>query len=477
MGRDRDPFGAAGTRSQRQRLPCRFLHARRADCPPHARGSSLFRIGRGAAPARHRASRPRALGELSLRRRRLSPHHRERSALAAALPRARARSLGRRRGIAGECRAPQAARRGHASPRGGDRGAPARRGERRARCGRRAAGADPHGRRDPLRRACRRAGPRREFRASDRGRVSGAAGAVQVRGLRRSDGAPPAAPGRAYRARACGAAQVHAGAHCRAQRGQGDMSFSAILYGVADGVATVTLNRPDSRNALNLAMCEDLVAAVAAASADESIRLVLVRSVGQVFCAGADLKERKDMSTAEVRNRRLRGYAAYGALEALPMPTVAVVQGAAIGSGVEIAAACDFIVATPQATFATPEAVWGTVGATQRLPRVLGKRLAKDMMFTGRKLTAAEAREAGLVTRIVEAAQLDGALAELAQTIGKASAVGLRLAKRAIDQGLELDPRGALAVELAAVEENLASSAGGDGWRDRMGSFKGSTDK
>ena len=94
------------------------------------------------------------------------------------------------------------------------------------------------------------------------------------------------------------------------------------------------------------------------------------------------------------------------------MPTVAVVHGAAIGSGSEIAAACDFIVATPAATFATPEALWGTVGATQRLPRVLGKRLAKDLMFTGRKLTAEEARIAGLVTRIVEPGKLDAALAE-----------------------------------------------------------------
>ena len=253
------------------------------------------------------------------------------------------------------------------------------------------------------------------------------------------------------------------------------MTFSTILYSVADGVATITLNRPDSRNALNLAMCEELVAAAADTAADENIRLVFVRSVGQVFCAGADLKERKEMSTGDVRNRRLRGYAAYGALEALPMPAVAVVQGAAIGSGVEIAAACDFIVATPEATFATPEALWGTVGATQRLPRVLGKRLAKDMMFTGRKLTAEEAKIAGLVTRIVAADQLEAALAEIAQTIGKASAAGLRQAKRCIDQGSELDPRGALAVELLAVEENLAQGGKGDGWRERMAGFKGAT--
>ena len=141
------------------------------------------------------------------------------------------------------------------------------------------------------------------------------------------------------------------------------------------------------------------------------------------------------MSDDEVRERRLRGFAAYDALEALPMPTIAVVHGAAIGSGGEIAAACDFIVATPEATFCTPEALRGTVGATQRLPRVLGKRLAKDLMFTGRKLTAEEAKIAGLVTRLVEPDQLDAALAEIAATIAKASAPGLRQAKRCIDQG------------------------------------------
>jgi enoyl-CoA hydratase len=235
------------------------------------------------------------------------------------------------------------------------------------------------------------------------------------------------------------------------------MTLTTVRYSLADGVATITLDRPESRNALNRAMCEDIVAAASAAAADGEVRVVLVRATGPVFCAGADLKERKDMSVDDVRNRRLRGYAAYNAIEALPMPTIAVVHGAAIGSGSEIAAACDFIIATPEATFATPEALWGTVGATQRLARVLGKRLAKDLMFTGRKLTA------------------DEALADIAATIGKASATGLRQAKRCIDQGSELDPRGALAVELLAIEENLAQDSQGDTWRTRMAGFKGAT--
>ena len=245
------------------------------------------------------------------------------------------------------------------------------------------------------------------------------------------------------------------------------MTFTTLRYERTDGVATITFDRPESRNALNRAMCEDIVGAASTAAADGDVRLVLLRGNGPVFCAGADLKERKGMSVDDVRNRRLRGYAAYHAIEALPMPTIAVVHGAAIGSGSELAAACDFIVATPEATFATPEAMWGTVGATQRLARAIGKRLAKDLMFTGRKLTAEEAMIAGLVTRIVDAGKLDAAIAEIVATIGKASPAGLRQAKRCIDQGLELDPRGALAVELLAVEENLAQ----DAWRSRMADF------
>lgn len=249
------------------------------------------------------------------------------------------------------------------------------------------------------------------------------------------------------------------------------MNFTTIQYAVADGVVTITLNRPEARNALNRAMCEELITAASAIAADADLRLVLVRGAGPVFCAGADLKERPGMSVDEVRNRRLRGLAAYNAIEALPIPTIAVVHGAAIGSGTEIAASCDFIIATPQATFATPEAMWGTVGATQRLPRVLGKRLAKDLMFTGRKLTAEDARVAGFVTRIVAPDALDAALVELAQTISKASAAGLRQAKRCINEGSELDPRGAFATELLAIEENLAQ----DAWRSRMAGFKTST--
>jgi enoyl-CoA hydratase len=231
----------------------------------------------------------------------------------------------------------------------------------------------------------------------------------------------------------------------------------SVLYAVADGVATLTLNRPESRNALNLEMCNGLIEAVSSASADVSVKILFVKANGPVFCAGADLKERQGMSETQVRERRMKGFAAYAALEALPMPAIAVVEGPAVGSGCEIAGACDFIVATPAASFRTPEATRGTVGATQRLPRILGKRLAKDLMFTGRTLSAEEAREAGLVSRLVSVAGLESTLEEIRKTIVNAPQQALRLAKRCIDRGVELDPRGALDTEIAAIEEQLAA--------------------
>jgi enoyl-CoA hydratase len=233
--------------------------------------------------------------------------------------------------------------------------------------------------------------------------------------------------------------------------------MATLHFGVKSGIATITLNRPESRNALNLAMCEELRAAAEGAAANPAVKLVVIRASGSVFCAGADLKERQGMGEAQVRERRMKAFAAYAAIEALPMPAIAVVEGPVVGSGCEIAAACDFIVATPAASFRVPEAIRGTVGATQRLPRILGKRLAKDLLFTGRTLSAEEAERQGLVARLVEPAKLEAVLAEITKTIAEAPTRALRLAKRCVDRGVELEPKGALETEIAAIEEQLAA--------------------
>jgi enoyl-CoA hydratase len=223
---------------------------------------------------------------------------------------------------------------------------------------------------------------------------------------------------------------------------------------VQGAVAMIALNRPEVRNALNLEMCDELLRLTKEISKQE-IRVVFIRGNGPAFCGGADLNERKGKSEEWIRERRMRAFAAYGAIEALPMPCVALVHGAVIGSGVEIAAACDFIVATPSASFRTPEAQRGSVGATQRLPRILGKRLAKDLMFTGRAMTAEEARTAGLVARVVEDLHKEATV--IGEAILKASPLAMKLAKRTIDRGIELDPKGALQAEIEAIEEQLAA--------------------
>jgi enoyl-CoA hydratase len=235
--------------------------------------------------------------------------------------------------------------------------------------------------------------------------------------------------------------------------------MSAVLFSVDGGVATLTLNRPERRNALNMEMCELLLNFSRNLSSSDDVKLALVRANGPVFCAGADLKERQGMGAEQVRERRMTGFAAYAALEALPMPSVAVVEGPAVGSGCEIAGACDFIVATPAASFRTPEAIRGTVGATQRLPRILGKRLAKDLMFTGRTLSAEEAQIAGLVSRLIPASEVETEIQEIRKIILVAPQQSLRLAKRCIDTGVELDPKGALEAEIAAIEEQLAAGS------------------
>ena len=174
------------------------------------------------------------------------------------------------------------------------------------------------------------------------------------------------------------------------------------------------------------------------------------------------------MSEDQVRARRLRAFAAYDALETLEKPCIAVVQGPCYGSGCEIATACDFAIAGQRATFCYPEATRGTVGATQRLPRIVGPRMAKDLMFTGRVVQADEALRLGLVTRVVPDADLERAARDIAAQIASAPPLALRLAKRCIDKVPETDRAGALANELLAIEAMLA----GDEWRAGAAGFK-----
>ena len=225
-----------------------------------------------------------------------------------------------------------------------------------------------------------------------------------------------------------------------------------------DAVARVMLNRPEARNALNLPMCLALRATFEALDADPAVRVVLVGAAGPVFCAGADLKERQGRDEAWVRARRLAAFAAYEAIERCAKPVVAAVDGAVVGSGGEIAMACDFIVASPRASFRFPEPQWGTVGATQRLQRVIGKRRAKELLFTGRTMPVDEAFAAGLVAHLAE--DLAAAADAVAAAIAQAPPLAMALTKQAVDLGEEVALTTGVRIELAQIERLLAQGGG-----------------
>jgi enoyl-CoA hydratase len=247
------------------------------------------------------------------------------------------------------------------------------------------------------------------------------------------------------------------------------MNFETIELSTQDHIATLTLNRPESKNALNLKMCLELTQACHLLNDDPGVHVVIINARGNVFCAGADLKERPQMNDQEIVARRVAGFTAYASIEALQMPVICVVQGAAFGSGCEIAAASDWIIASHAAKFKYPEVGWGTVGATQRLPRIVGRRMAKELLFTSRTFDAQEALSLGLVNHVYEEQDLIPQAQALAEHIGQCNPLTVRLTKRCIDQGLETTREGAMAVELLAIQENLQKTD----WKAAISKFSG----
>lgn len=246
------------------------------------------------------------------------------------------------------------------------------------------------------------------------------------------------------------------------------MSTSATVVCRREGpVAHVVLSRPEARNALNLEMCVELRRHFETLDGDKDIRVVLLASTGPVFCAGADLKERVDKDERWVLERRRASFAAYDAIARCGKPVVALTQGPVVGSGGEILMSCDFAVASEKTTFRFPEPQWGTVGATQRLQRVIGKPRAKELLFTGRVMPVEEAYARGLVARVVPHDDLARTGEEVAASIAAAPPLAMALTKQAVDLGYETDLANGIRIELAAIERCLADG----GWRDGIKKF------
>jgi enoyl-CoA hydratase/carnithine racemase len=215
--------------------------------------------------------------------------------------------------------------------------------------------------------------------------------------------------------------------------------YETIRYEASDGLATITLARSEKRNAVNLTMFRELGDAATRAAEDADVRLVLVRGEGSSFCAGIDFTELSNQAGAgdqDVRDLGIQAQRPYRELALMAKPTLAAVQGHAVGAGFQLALACDLRVAADDASFAMLEVRYGLVpdlGGNHRLPRLVGTGLAKELVWTGRRVDAAEAERVGLVNRVVPAGRLADESEELARALAGGPPIPLRLAKDLID--------------------------------------------
>ena len=242
------------------------------------------------------------------------------------------------------------------------------------------------------------------------------------------------------------------------------MTFKTLRVQSADQITTLTLNRPSARNSLTGEVMTELREVVEQLRADESTRAVIVTGAGRVFSAGADVdmltRIGESYTPEQTREEICKWRATFDALEQLPQVTIAAVNGLAYGGGVVLALACDFRIASSRAIFGLPEIKLGMVlalGGTQRLARLVGVGVAKEMILRGRNVTAIEAQRLGLVHRVSDPGDLLGLARSWAERAVDYSPRALALAKRLIDQSYERGANASAEAETAAQVELLHS--------------------
>ncbi|XEC96741.1 enoyl-CoA hydratase-related protein [Paenibacillus tarimensis] len=228
-------------------------------------------------------------------------------------------------------------------------------------------------------------------------------------------------------------------------------SFKHLDYKVEDHIAILTINRPTVLNALHSDLLRELSDAADRIERDEAIRAVILTGAGdKAFVAGADISEMKGKSVLDAREMSRLGNRVFSKLEHLPQPVIAAVNGYALGGGCELVLACDIRIASMSAKFGQPEVGLGIMagfGGTQRLARLVGLGIAKELLFTGEMITAERAYEIGLVNHIVEPSGLLAKAKEIAGKIAEKSPLGVQFSKRAVNEGLPLDLERALTLE------------------------------
>lgn len=245
------------------------------------------------------------------------------------------------------------------------------------------------------------------------------------------------------------------------------MTYENINFEIEDRIATITFNRPKALNALNRALLDEFADAVDRVAMDETVRvLVLTGSGDKAFVAGADITEINQLGPLGGKHFARRGLEAINRLPQIPVPVIAAVNGYALGGGTEMALACDFIYAAESATFGLPEINLGIIpgfGGTQRLSRLIGPNMAREMIYTGKMIDAAEAFRLGIVNRVCAPDQLMTDVLKTAAVMATKGRVALRAAKQAITNGLNVDLASGLALENDAFALCLASADAREG--------------
>jgi len=240
------------------------------------------------------------------------------------------------------------------------------------------------------------------------------------------------------------------------------MTYENLLLEVDGRIATVTVNRPKALNALNPATVREMKRAFEDLSTRTDAGVVLLTGAGEkAFIAGADLAEMKGFTPMQAFDFARLGQETLSLIERMPQTVIAVVNGFALGGGCEVAMACDLIVAADTAKFGQPEVTLGIIpgyGGTQRLPRLVGRNLAKELVLTGDMITAQRAAEIGLVNRVAPAGELMATARELASRILARGPLAVRLAKEAMNRGLDMDLPNACAFEAGLFSAGFSSA-------------------
>ena len=258
------------------------------------------------------------------------------------------------------------------------------------------------------------------------------------------------------------------------------MDFNYIIYEKDAGIATITVNREKALNALNKGVIADLHQAFDDIHADSALRAVIITGAGRAFVAGADIAEMKAMSAEEGRRMIETGQDLMNRIESCRIPVIAAVNGFALGGGCELAMACDIRIASEKAKFGQPETKLGIIpgyGGTQRLPRIVGKGMAKKLIYTGELIDAKEAYRIGLADGLAAPEELLQEAKKLAESICSNAPIAMAMAKSAINEGIHREITDGVSLEAKRFDTAFDSEDRVEGMsaflENRKASFKG----